>query len=117
MKVKFNKNYFIINYYINNEDVGELIIKPYIGSSHNYLYIQSLFVNEEYRKQGIGTKLMEKLISILPNCKKMYNVNEIICIAEPYQENISEEKLIQFYKNFGFKNEPRMKKKYLVMKI
>ena len=116
LKVKYDKDYFSINYFINNEDVGEIIVKIHIGSN-DYFYIQGLYVEKEYRQRGIATKLMNKLIAILPECSKTYNIHEVICIAEPYQENITERKLVQFYKSFGFKNVPRMKTNYLVLHI
>ena len=54
-------------------------------------YIQDLVVLQEYRNQGIGKKLVKKLIN---HCKSK-NIHWIALIAEPNREG--------FYENIGFK--------------
>ena len=54
-------------------------------------YIQDLVVLPEYRKKGIGKKLITSLIEY---CKSK-NINWIALISEPNQE--------EFYKKIGFK--------------
>jgi len=55
-------------------------------------YIQDVVVLSEYRKRGIGKKLILKLIDY---CKKQ-DINWIALISEPDQE--------EFYKKLGFRH-------------
>ncbi len=54
-------------------------------------YIQKLVVHKEYRRKGVGQKLMNKVVRALRNAGAMYM--PISC----------EEKLLPFYKSCGFK--------------
>jgi GNAT superfamily N-acetyltransferase len=78
-------------YYIACYDDDKLI--GYVDTVSNGVtdaYIQDLMVDPAYQGQGIGTELMNRIISI---CKK----NRIYMISVVY-----EEKLLPFYKRFGF---------------
>ena len=63
-------------------------------------YIQDLIVLPDYRKKGIGKKIVYELIK---HCKKN-DINWIALISEPGQE--------EFYKKIGFEN----MKKYVPLK-
>lgn len=56
--------------------------------------IESMEVKQAYLKQGLGTQLLHKIIE---------NERNIVVWAAPYRGNITQEKLISFYSNNGFK--------------
>ena len=63
-----------------------------LSDSVSDAYIQDVVVLPEYRKKGIGKKL---ILSLVDFCKRR-GVNWIALISEPNQE--------QFYKKLGFKD-------------
>lgn len=56
--------------------------------------IESMEVKQAYLKQGVGTQLLHKIIQ---------NEKNIVVWAAPYRGNITQEKLISFYSDNGFK--------------
>jgi len=89
-----NKNYKIIVIYSENDKkiigAGTIII---VNKIHNNPIgqIEDIIISEKYRKNGLGKKIIEKLIDI---GKNEYNCYKIIlnCL----------EKNIKFYENCGF---------------
>ena len=79
-----------IEYIINNNVIGYLDF----SLIYDRIEIDNLLVNEDYRKQGIGTKLMAYLISLAIN----YMVINITL-----EVRVSNEKAINLYKKFGFR--------------
>jgi ribosomal protein S18 acetylase RimI-like enzyme len=77
-----DRELYLVEASINGKVVGV------VGSRKNY--IMFLFVNNEYQKQGIGTKLMHYM---LINLKRNYGTN-----IEVDATNIA----FKFYKNIGF---------------
>lgn len=62
------------------------------------VYLSIIDVDQGYRKQGIGSKVMDELIMFA-------NHNKIILALTPSPEfGVSKTALIKFYKKFGFKN-------------
>lgn len=81
----------------NNKTIG---MGRILSDGISDAYIQDLVILPEYRKKGIGKKLVKKLIRYC-KLKKIY---WIALIAEPNQDT--------FYKNIGFKT----MEKYVPMK-
>jgi ribosomal-protein-alanine N-acetyltransferase len=81
-----NKDYQIFGAY--NDDIlcGYLIV--HIGDK---IDIEKIFVDKNFRKQGIGTMLIKHIINSFSNKKIILEVNENNTIA------------ISFYKALGFK--------------
>jgi GNAT superfamily N-acetyltransferase len=70
----------------------------YMQSSNNAIYLSDLYVKDEYRGQGIGTKVMHDIVEFADSHKL-----PIVLIPEP--ESIKKSavaKLVDFYKKFGF---------------
>ena len=89
---KFN---FQINYYIDNDVAG--FIKYEV--TFEVINIVDVFVYENYRNKGVGSKLLSYLIKNVEARKFMLEVNEHNICA------------IKLYKNFGFKT-IHVRKKY-----
>jgi GNAT superfamily N-acetyltransferase len=82
-------SYFHIAVYDGEKLIG------YIDTVSNCLtdaYIQDLMVHPDYQGKGIGTELMNRIISYL-KAKRIYMISVVY-----------EEKLLPFYKRFGFMN-------------
>ena len=80
-------SYFHISVYDGDKLIG------YIDAVSNGVtdaYIQDLMVNPEYQGKGIGTELMNRTIANLKT-RKIYMISVVF-----------EEKLLPFYKRFGF---------------
>ena len=65
----------------------------------DFVYLDKLVVKRKYQKQGIGDKLMKEFIKFFN--KKGYK--EFFLKAMPGPDSLSLNKLISFYKGFGFK--------------
>ena len=79
-----------IEYSINDEVIGFLEY----SLIYDRIEIDQVVVNEEYRGQGIGTKLMSYLISM---------AIELRVINVTLEVRVSNEIAIKLYKNFGFR--------------
>jgi GNAT superfamily N-acetyltransferase len=88
-----NSNHIIVVYEKDNELIatGTLIIEAKLTYNISYLgHIENIFVDEIYRKQGIGKEIVSYLIQYAKN-NKCYRT-DLAC----------EEHLIPFYRSLGF---------------
>ncbi|CAM3979636.1 GNAT family N-acetyltransferase [Bacillus paramycoides] len=86
--------YPILVYELDNKVVGFATFGPFRAwPAYKYSIEHSVYVNKEYRKNGIGTSLMKALIAIAKEREYM------TLIAGIDAEN---EKSIAMHKNFGF---------------
>jgi len=69
----------------------------YYDRSNGSLFLSDLYVKEEHRGTGVGTKVMNGIIKFADT----ENL-PIVLIPEPDDDNISPKKLMDFYKKFGF---------------
>lgn len=69
----------------------------YFEKSNGALFLSDLYIKQEFRGQGIGTKIMN-------NITQFADLNQlpIVLIPEPEDESASPKQLIEFYKKFGF---------------
>ena len=67
----------------------------YYDDSINGIFLSDLYIKNEYKGQGYGTKIMNELI-------KFADIYNMAISLIPVSENTSSEKLIEFYKKFGF---------------
>lgn len=79
----------------------------YFEKSNGSLFLSDLYIKEEFRGQGIGTKIMNSIIEFADS-----NNLPITLIPEPDDDNISPKQLISFYKKFGFVVNSGKKKDY-----
>lgn len=79
-----------IEYFIDDESVGYLEY----SLIYDRMEIDNIRVNEEYRRQGIGTKLMAHLVSLAIE----YRVDNITL-----EVRVSNEMARNLYKKFGFR--------------
>ena len=82
-------SYFLIAVYENQEMVGYI---DCVSNGVTDAYIQDLMVHPAYQGRGIGTELMNKMISHLKD-KRIYMISVV------YEENLK-----PFYERFGFSN-------------
>ena len=61
-----------------------------VGDGYSVVYIQDLIVSPEYQRKGIGTALLEKLLS------EYRNVYQKVLMTDNTEKNV------QFYKSAGF---------------
>ena len=69
----------------------------YYDRSNGSLFLSDLYVKEEHRGTGVGTKVMNSITKFADT----ENL-PIVLIPEPDDDNISPKKLMDFYKKFGF---------------
>ena len=79
----------------------------YYDHNNNSLFISDLYIKQEHRGMGVGTKIMSSITQFADNLKL-----PIVLIPEPDDDNISTKQLIGFYKKFGFVVNTGKKKDY-----
>lgn len=79
-----------VEYIIDNKTIGYLEY----SLIYDRIEIDNIKVEEEYRNQGIGTKLMAYLVSMAINLRVINITLEV---------RVSNEIAIKLYKNFGFR--------------
>jgi len=109
MEIKY-KNINIQGIRISAEDGGKEIGRAFLSVLKNDLrdepfgYLEDLFVDENYRKQGIGTKLTKEVIRLA----KTHNCYKIVATSRYESENVH-----RLYKKIGFKDFGKEFKMYL----
>lgn len=96
--ITFEENEFYYKIMKNEEMIGfvGLILKDDELFNSHILYLYRLYINNEYRNLGIGTKVMEKLIEI---AKQMKRDIELECFGN--------NPAIHLYKRMGFEENYR----------
>jgi len=69
----------------------------YYDHNNNSLFISDLYIKQEYRGKGIGSKIMSSITQFADNLKL-----PIVLIPESDDDSVSAKQLIDFYKKFGF---------------
>lgn len=69
----------------------------YFEKANGSLFLSDLYIKEEFRGQGVGSKVMNSIIQFADN-----NNLPVVLIPEPDDEDVSPKQLISFYKKFGF---------------
>ena len=69
----------------------------YYDRNNGSLFLSDLYVKEEHRGTGVGTKVMNS-ITKFADAENL----PIVLIPEPDDDNVSPKKLMDFYKKFGF---------------
>lgn len=69
----------------------------YYDHNNNSLFISDLYIKQEYRGKGIGSKIMSSITQFSDNLGI-----PMVLIPESDDENVSNKELINFYKKFGF---------------
>lgn len=99
---KMNEGYPIIVYEIDNKVVGFATFGSFRGrSAYKYSVEHSVHVDKEYRKRGIATSLMAKIIAIAKDKDYMNLIAGI---------EASNDKSIAMHKNLGFVHAGTIKK-------
>jgi ribosomal protein S18 acetylase RimI-like enzyme len=104
------------NYFELNHEHGAILVDVHIGSD-NYFRLTSLWIEKDYRNNGIANELMNKLIEILPEYSKIYNIDRIVLYVEPMEHSIPFKLLKHFYAKFGFKNVKGYKTEFMKLNI
>ncbi len=117
MELKIIKGKYLIELQLINHGllVGYIELKYHI-SSQNYLILDLLYIDKNYRQKGIGTKLMNLMIDNINNLKRNYDFNHIILEVYPLEENISFSNLKKFYEKFGF-HKKLNSNKFMILKV
>jgi GNAT superfamily N-acetyltransferase len=71
----------------------------YIFEKDDIIILDSIIVPKEQRKQGIGTKIMEELISYADSVGKRLELSP--GQKDDYNGTTSKRRLVNFYKRFG----------------
>lgn len=95
----YNYENIIFTAYEQKTEVGLIQVKP---QSSNYFQIELFYVTEQYRRQGIGKKLLKKLINKLKslNCTTL----TVVPASVSYDGDsvIDRQTLYTIYQNLGF---------------
>lgn len=75
--------------YLNSKLIGLIRV---VGDNNTIIYIQDILVNPQYQHQGIGTELVNHIIS------KYSHVRQIVLITDDTKKQLN------FYKKSGFLN-------------
>ena len=103
----FEKYYGYVNidrYFLKNKQIGNIFytdnntILETPKLSDNGLFISHLCVDNKYRKQGIGTKMINKVI----NKAKQLNKDHVILLVKAHNK-----KAINLYEKLGFRKHQR----------
>lgn len=80
----------------------------YVSSSQETLYIEYIFVDEEYQNKGIGSSLIKYVLENKELFEDIFKNKFILSKLEP-----NSDKIVNFYKNLGYSepNELNMMKK------
>ncbi|TWH46762.1 GNAT family N-acetyltransferase [Sporomusa sp. KB1] len=96
------------------------LIDEYVGITNTIFYLDLLYINDEYRNQGVGGKLVDMIKKILkyslnleagclivnPIPIRRVNEHEYSLIDDDKEEKRLTNKLKLFYKKLGYKNMP-----------
>lgn len=69
-----------------------------VGDGARIFYIQDVFINPKYQRQGIGTEVVKKLLGYIENLQ-LENCSIMVGLMAAKGKE-------QFYERFGFKNRP-----------
>lgn len=84
--------------------IGTIICKLENHKKHLRGYIAMIAVKKEYRRRGIASKMVEKILSIM----KEKDTDEVILETE-----VTNKEAITLYENFGFIRDKRLHRYYL----
>lgn len=86
LKAAYNSSLYILGAYVDARLVG--IIRA-VGDGASIVFLQDLLVLPAYQRQGIGTKLMQAVLT------KFADVYQLALLTEATEKNIA------FYKSLG----------------
>lgn len=107
-KIDFKGNKILIEMLFNKIMVGYIDLEKNSNNkcfkdlfvSENYIYVNEVFVDKNFRRRGIANKLMARLNSV---CLRYFpGFNEIVLTVYPMEKNISFKILQKFYEKYGF---------------
>jgi GNAT superfamily N-acetyltransferase len=76
-------------------------IKVYVYETDNLITLSLLVVPKDRRKQGIGTTIMQELVSYADQVGKRFELSP--GLKDKYQGTTSRKRLVDFYKRFNFR--------------
>lgn len=79
----------------------------YYDHNNNSLFISDLYIKQESRGKGVGTKIMNSIVQFADGLNL-----PIVLIPESDDDNVSNKDLMNFYKKFGFVVNTGKKKDY-----
>lgn len=95
IEIALQNSIYTISVEVDNQIVG---MGRIIGDGARIFYIQDVFINPNYQGQGIGTKIVKKLLSYIDNLP-LKNCNIMVGL-------MSDKNKESFYERFGFKKRP-----------
>lgn len=88
------------------EKYGEYLKGLNIYENRSSLILSKIVIKDEYKNQGIGSKIMQDLVNYADKTKK------IIALTPASDFGGNKNRLIQFYKRFGFKHNKGVHKNF-----
>jgi len=85
-------------------------VQLHVTENPQSLILNSIIVPKEGRKQGVGTQIMNELISYADQVGKRVELSP--GVKDSYQGTTSRGRLVNFYKRFGFKENKGRNKDY-----
>lgn len=97
----------VYQYLYDDDEPNEI----YVGMDRDVLYVDKIFIEEKYRKRGIGSKIVKEIPKLVKQILKL-RPGCIVLLANPYEIEGNElkpsndkneiERLIKFYEKNGF---------------
>lgn len=88
-----------VRYYLideNGKEAGKLTIQDF--GDRTYYYLTSFRIDQQYRKQGFGKKIISEAL----NDSRFFD-RPILVRPDPFDEETSVQDLIGMYSHFGFR--------------
>jgi GNAT superfamily N-acetyltransferase len=82
----------------------------YVYEDENRIVLSNIIVPKGQRKQGFGSQVVQDLIDYADQIGKRMELSP--GVKDPYQGTTSRNRLVQFYKRFGFLENRGRKKDY-----
>lgn len=95
LSAAFNNSQDVISAYANNEELIGIIRA--VGDKCSILYIQDIIVANAYKRKGVGTKLVNMLISKYPQIRQIVLLTDDVIGTRKFYESIGFEES-KFYK-------------------
>lgn len=95
IEIALKNSIYTVSVEVDGKTVG---MGRIIGDGARIFYLQDIFIEPKYQRQGIGTEIVKKLLSYIENLQ-MEDCNIMVGLMAAKEKE-------SFYERFGFKKRP-----------